>query len=77
MAPFPSCTLSVIVAVPLWPATGVTVTLRFAPLPLIVMLPFATTAAFDDVAVTASNAGVVSASPTVNASGPTAAPLLT
>ena len=38
----PSLTVTVIVAVPLWPLAGVTVTVRLAPLPPKTMLAFGT-----------------------------------
>jgi hypothetical protein len=38
----PSLTVTVMVAVPLWPLAGVNVTVRFAPLPPKTMLAFGT-----------------------------------
>ena len=48
----PSVTVTVIVAVPDWFATGVTVTVRFAPLPPNTMFAFGTSAVFDELPVT-------------------------
>src|SRR5438045_4484310 len=63
----PSLTATVIVADPDWPAAGVTVTVRFAPLPPNVMLPFGTSVRFDEPPETVRADGAVSTSPTVNA----------
>ena len=48
----PSLTVSVMVAVPLWFAAGVTVTVRAAPLPPRTMFASGTSVWFDEVAVT-------------------------
>ena len=48
----PSLTVTVIVAVPLWFAAGVTVTVRLAPLPPKTMFASGTSVWFDEVAVT-------------------------
>ena len=66
----PSLTVTVIVEVPLSPATGVMTTLRFAPFPPPkVMLAFGTNVAFDEVPESVNPLGGVSASPMVNAIG--------
>src|SRR5688572_6493782 len=63
----PSLTVTVIVAVPLSPATGVMTTLRLAPFPPPkVMLAFGTSVAFDEVPESVNPLGGVSASPMVN-----------
>ena len=68
----PSLTMSVIVAVPLWPATGVMVTVRSAPLPSTAMLASGTRVWLLLLAVTTSEA--VSESPTVKATAAGSAP---
>ena len=45
----PSLTVSVMVVVPDWLAAGVTVTVRFAPVPPMTMLAFGTRVVLDDV----------------------------
>ena len=64
--------ISMIVAVPLAFATGVTVTVRLAPEPPKTMSALATTPWSLDVPETVKLAGVVSTSPMVNAIGPVA-----
>ena len=71
--PLPSSTVTVMVLVPNCPATGVTVIVRFAPLPLSEML--VNRAVFDDTADTVKSATGVSASPIVKPIA-TAAPVL-
>ena len=61
-----------IVLVPLALATGLSVIVRFAPLPLSTMPLVATTLRSDDVAVTVSAVAAVSASPNVNGIAPVA-----
>ena len=68
----PSLTVTVIVAVPLAFAAGVTVTVRSAPLPPRTMLESGTSASSLLVAVTVSAVAAVSASPTVKAIAPVA-----
>ena len=70
-----SVTVTVIVAVPNWFASGVTVTVRFAPLPPNTMFALGTNAVFDELPVTARAAAAVSTSPTVNANAPVVAVL--
>ena len=66
---FASVTVTVIVLVPLTSPIGVSVIVRFAPLPPRLMPPAATTPTFEEVAVTVSEPAAVSTSPTVNAIG--------
>ena len=68
----PSLTVRVIVAVPLWFAAGVTVTVRFAPPPPRTRLASGTSVWSEEVAVTIRLAAAVSTSPTVTASAPVA-----
>src|SRR5438093_3806512 len=70
----PSLTVSVILLVPVWPAAGVTVTVRLDPLPPKTMFALGTKVRFVEVPLTKRLPAAVSASPTVNASGPTAVP---
>src|SRR4030095_13639953 len=65
----PSLTETVMVVVPLSPATGVMTTLRFAPVPPKVILAFGTNVVFDEVPETVNPVAGVSASPMVNAIG--------
>ena len=67
VAPFPSVTVSVMVAVPNWSAPGVIVMVRFAPLPPNTIWFCGVRFGFDELALTAKPAGGVSASPTVKA----------
>jgi len=60
-------TVTVIVLVPLAFAAGVSVIVRFAPLPPRLIPLAATTFRFEEVAVTVSDPAAVSASPAVNA----------
>ena len=76
VAPLPSATVRVIVEIPVCPLVGVTVTVRLPAAPLNVIEAFAKSARFDEVADTMRLPTGVSASPTVNANGPTAAPVL-
>ena len=66
----PSETLTVMVAVPVRPAAGVTVTVRFAPLPPKAMPLRGTRVVLLELPVRASAPAAVSTSPTVNARGP-------
>src|SRR5436190_2131314 len=68
----PSLTATVIVAVPACPAAGVTVTVRFAAVPPKVMFAFGTRVVLLDVPLRVRLEAAVSASPIVNARGPTA-----
>jgi hypothetical protein len=72
----PSLTVTVIVAVPVWFAAGVTVTVRFAPLPPKTMFAFGTKVGLFALPLTVRLAAAVSTSPTVKLSGPTATPAL-
>src|SRR5215831_7487083 len=72
----PSLTVTVIVADPFWPAAGVSVTVRLAPLPPNTTLAFGTSVVFDEVPLTVRFATGVSTSPTVKATGPTAVPVV-
>ena len=65
----PSLTVTVMVAVPVWLRTGVTVTVRLAPEPPKTMLALGTKAPLEDAPVTIRLPGVVCASPTVKAIG--------
>ena len=69
-ASVPSLTVSVIVAVPLWFAAGVTVTVRAAPLPPMTRFASGTSVWLAEVAVTVRLAAGVSTSPTVKARAP-------
>src|SRR5262245_66310375 len=68
----PSLTVTVIVAVPDWPAAGVTVTVRLAPLPPKRMLRKGTSVGLDDPPLSIRVPAGVWAPPTVNVSGPVA-----
>src|SRR5499427_489152 len=72
----PSLTVTVIVAAPVCPATGVTVTVRLAPLPPKAMFASGTSVWFDEVPLRVRLATGVSTSPTVKAMGPAATPLV-
>src|SRR6267378_27426 len=61
----PSLTVSVIVAVPNWLAAGVSVTVRFAPVPPKTMFAFGTSVRSDEPPPTVRFVAGVSASPTV------------
>jgi hypothetical protein len=69
---WPSLTVSVIVAEPLWSGDGVSVTVRFELLPPNTMFVFATRAGLELDALNTSDEAGVSASPIVNAIGPMA-----
>ena len=71
-----SVTVSVIVAVPLWPVTGVTMTVRAAPEPPSTMFAFGTNVRLLEVALKPRLPGAVSTSPTVRASAAVAVPLI-
>jgi hypothetical protein len=62
----PSLTLTVMVAVPDFPAAGVTVTVRFAPEPPNTIFAVGTSVVDEDVPETVRLAAAVSASPIVN-----------
>ena len=66
----PSLTVTVIVADPLWFAAGVTVTVRFAPLPPNTMFAFGTRVVLLEVPVRVRLSTGVSTSPTVKPNGP-------
>ena len=72
----PSPTVRITVAVPVWPAAGVTVTVRLAALPPKVMLALGKSVGLDEEAPRVRLAAAVSTSPTVMASGPTAVPVV-
>src|SRR2546428_5468675 len=61
----PSLTVTVITALPLWPAAGVTVTVRLAPLPPKTMFALGTRVVFPELPLTVRLPGAVSTSPTV------------
>ena len=65
----PSLTVTVMVEVPLAPATGVIATVRFAPLPPKAMFASGTSAVFDELPASVKLASGVSTSPTVKAIG--------
>src|SRR5258706_13397290 len=64
------------VALPVWPELGLTLTVRVEPLPLNVMPVDGTRVELEDLAVTARLPAGVCASPTVNANGPVEVPAL-
>ena len=66
----PSLTLIVIVAVPVWLVAGLTVTVRFAPLPPNTMLFVGTSARFDEFALNVRLPTGVFTSPIVKLNGP-------
>src|SRR6266511_3277723 len=66
----PSLTVTVIVAVPVCPAAGVTVTVRLAPLPPKTMLPLCTNVGLDELPLTVRLPAAVSTSPTVKLIAP-------
>src|SRR5690606_13351912 len=66
----PSETVRVIVAVPDWPATGFTVTVRLAPLPPSTMFDTGTSAVFDEERLIVRLPAAVCASATVKEIGP-------
>src|SRR3989442_10378624 len=66
----PSLTLTVIVASPVCPAAGLTVTVRLAPLPPKTMLLVGTSVAFDEFLLNVRLPTGVSTSPTVKLNGP-------
>ena len=72
----PSLTVRVILVVPVCPGAGVIVTVRLDPLPPKTMFAFGTSVTFVEVPFTVRLAAAVSASPTVNASGPTGVPVV-
>ena len=63
----PSLTVTVIVAVPVWLAKGVTATVRLGPLPPKVMLPTGTSPGLEELPDTVRVSAAVSTSSTVNA----------
>src|SRR4051812_46944559 len=67
---WPSLTFRVMLAEPDWPAAGVTVTVRLAPLPPSAMLPCGTRVGFEEALLKARLARAVSGSPMVKLSGP-------
>src|SRR3954471_7805629 len=62
----PSLTVTVTIALPNWFVAGLTVTVRFAPLPPKTMFPFGIRDEREEVPVTVSALAAVSASPMVN-----------
>ena len=68
--PSASRSVTVIIAEPNWLVAGVTVTVRFVPLPPKRMFAFGTSSRFDDSPVTTRLAAGVSTSPTVNGIAP-------
>jgi hypothetical protein len=66
----PSFTVTVIVAVPVCPAAGVTVTVRLAPDPPNTILALGISTGLDDAALNCRFAAATCASPTVNGIGP-------
>ena len=71
----PSLTVTVIVDVPDWPAAGVSVRVRDAPLPPKVIFAFGTSVGLDEEPDSVRLAAGVSRSPTVKPSGPNVAPV--
>ncbi len=70
----PSLTVTVMVEAPLAPATGVMVTVRFAPLPPKAMFASGTSVVFDELPASVKVPSGVSASPMVNAIGEVGVP---
>ena len=70
----PSLTVTVMLAVPVWFAAGVTVTVRLALLPPNTMFPFGTNVVLFELPLTVRLLALVSMSPTVKLIGPTAVP---
>ena len=68
----PSLTATVMVAVPVCPPAGVTVTVRLAPLPPNTMFPLGTSVTSDELPLTVRLPAPVSTSPTVKLIGPAA-----
>jgi hypothetical protein len=66
----PSFTVTVIVAVPVCPAAGVTVTVRLAPDPPNTIFALGISTGLDDAALNCRFAAATLASPTVNGTGP-------
>jgi len=62
----PSLTVTVMAVVPVAPAAGVTVTVRFAPLPPKTIFPFGTNATLVELPLNVRLVTGVSGSPTVN-----------
>ena len=62
----PSLALTVILAVPLYPAAGVTVTVRFEPDPPNAIFSVGTKVGFDDPPLSVKRSAKVRGSPTVN-----------
>src|SRR3954466_3413281 len=62
----PSLTVTVMVAVPVWPLAGVTVTVRLAPLPPKIILALGTSVVLDELPARVRLASGVSASLIVN-----------
>src|ERR1051325_1434915 len=70
----PSLTVTLIVAVPVWLAAGVTVTVRLPPLPPKTMFASGTNVGLDELPLRVKLPAAVSTSPTVKLIGPTATP---
>src|SRR6266487_6194146 len=66
----PSLTLTVIVALPVWPVAGVTVTVRVVPLPPNTMLFSGTSVGLDELPLNVKLPAAVSTSPIVKFNGP-------
>src|SRR5215470_6120016 len=73
---WPSLTVIVTVLVPNWLAAGVSVTVRFAPLPPKTMFAFGSSVWLDELPLSVRLAAGVSASPTVKLIGPTVVPVV-
>ena len=69
----PSLTVTVIVAEPFWLVAGVTVTVRFAPLPPNTTFALGTSVVLEELPLTVKLPAAVSASPTVKLIGPATA----
>ena len=74
--PLPSETVRVMVALPVWLAAGVMVTVRLAPLPLMTILPLGISVVLLELPVSVSELAAVSVSPMVTASAEVAPPSL-
>src|SRR5436190_14965424 len=70
----PSVTLTVVVAGPFWFGAGVTVTVRFEPLPANTILPLGTSTGLEEAALNCRLGAAISASPIRKGIGPTGLP---
>ena len=73
---WPSLTHTVINPLPVWPVAGVTVTVRFDPLPPKTMFVSGTRVGLDELPLTLKLLAAASRSPTVKLIGPAALPVV-